>query len=176
MRGKHQGMSGSRGGAAVAALALAAVTAGTASAAADSGSPTPVPRPIGPHQAFSGLVNGVNVGAVVKVVCAGPVTTASTGHPVADQTVAVQFVPDPAPTSGFTGDSADHALVEFGAATSVSSILQLSAYGVPAKIPVGLNLPCSGTGTVAFVPAPTSASARPSLIKVTYVNVAVSSA
>ncbi|MBM9506209.1 hypothetical protein [Actinacidiphila acididurans] len=131
------------------------------------------PAPIGPHQYFTGEVNGASVNAVIKLACPGPVGIGQTGHPLAGQTVDVL----PAASSsaagvGYTGESADSVRVDFGGATTTAPLV-LTSYAVKAAIPTSLNLPCSGTGTVAFVPAPTSTTASPALVKVTYANIAL---
>jgi hypothetical protein len=168
MRSKQRRVPGLRRYAAVAALALAAATAGTVSAAAD------VVQVIGPHQTFTGQVNGVTVNAVIKVLCAGPATPGQTGHPLSGQTVSASLLLPPTPvTAGYTGDAANRIRVDFGTPVSVAPVTELSAYGVPAAIPTTLLLPCSGAGTVAFVPIPTSPTARSSVIKVTYLNIGV---
>jgi hypothetical protein len=153
----------------VTALTLlgAAVGLSTASAAVVD------PAPIGPHQYFVGQVNGTSVNAVIQVVCPGPAFPGQTGHPVAGQTVDV--MPTVSSTStdvGYTGESADSVRVGLGNSTATSPVVLIS-WAVKAEIPASLNLPCSGTGTVAFVPAPTSSTARTALVKVTYQNIAV---
>ncbi len=149
-----------------AVLLLGAAAVAPAAAATD-------PGPIGPGQYFTGQVNGVSEKAVIQVVCAGPVSGTSTGHPVAKQTVDVVAAPSSSSADiGYTGDAADHVLVDFGN-TTTSTALTLQSYEAKAEIPTALNLPCSGTGKVAFVPAPTSNTARSSTIVVTYENIAV---
>ncbi|SHN02020.1 hypothetical protein [Actinacidiphila paucisporea] len=158
----------------VAALAALGGTAGMASAGAAPLSPVP----IGPGQTFVGQVNGVTIGAVIKVACFGPVTPTSTGHPLTGQTVSVQLIAGTAPaqaTVGYTGASATHDLVGFGNATSVTPVTDIKAYGIGAAIPATLNLPCFGTGTVSFVPAPTSPGAQTATVGVSYVSIGVSS-
>jgi hypothetical protein len=152
--------------AAALALAGAAALPTTASAAVD-------PGPIGPHQFFIGQVNGAAANPVIRVVCPGPATPGQTGHPVSGQTVDV--LPAASPTSsevGYTGESADHVVVGFGTAVSGTPI-SLSWYAVAAPIPTTLYLPCSGTGKVTFTPAPTSSTAHPATVTVTYQNIAV---
>ncbi|WP_327286944.1 hypothetical protein [Streptomyces sp. NBC_01198] len=155
----------------VAALAVAGASLGLSSAGAVS------PLPVGPGQTFVGQVNGVTIGAVIKVGCFGPVTPASTGHPLAGQHVSAQLVSGTAPASatvGYTGTAADRDLVGFGTAVSVAPVTEVKAYGLAVAIPQALNLPCYGTGTVSFLPAPTSPTAQTALVGVTYVSVGVS--
>jgi hypothetical protein len=55
----------------------------------------------------------------------------------------------------------------------VAAPIVLTAYGVQAKIPTTLLLPCGGSGVVDFVPEPTSATARSYEVPVVYENIAV---
>jgi hypothetical protein len=153
----------------VAAVALSATALGTATAAAAS------PALIAPHQLFLGQVNGASAHAVIKVGCFGPVTPGQTGHPVSGQSVdvvpALGLPTEVAP--GYTGASADRVLVQFGAPASFGTATVLRAYGVKAEIPTGMELPCYGTGKVAFVPLPTSRTARTGYVTVTYESIGV---
>lgn len=148
------------------AAALLAAAGSAAPAAAD-------PLPIGPQQYFSGLVNDVSDNAVIKVVCPGPVGGDRTGHPVSGQSVAVAPSRDSGDAiAGYTGDAADHIVVDFGV-VSTTKPTTLAAYSTKADIPTDLSLPCSGTGEVTFVPAPTSDTARSDVVTVTYENIAL---
>lgn len=170
MRSRHHRL---RSFGTVAALAVLGGTVGLSSAGAAAVSPLP----IGPGQTFVGQVNGVTIGAVIKVGCFGPVTPTSTGHPMAGQQVSVQLVAGTAPdtaTVGYTGTSADRDMVGFGNAVSAAPVTEVKAYGLAVAIPQTLNLPCFGTGTVGFIPAPTSPTAQPALVEVTYVSVGAS--
>lgn len=171
MRSKHHRL---RGYGTLGALLLLGGSFGLSSAAAADVDAAP----IAPHQAFFGQVNGVTQGAVIKVGCFGPVTPAQTGHPLSGQTVDVLpglAVPVTADV-GYTGESADHLIVQFDSAVSVGQAVAIRAYGVRVAIPTTLNLPCYGDGKVAFVPAPTSATARSSTVLVKYVSVGVTPA
>lgn len=153
----------------VAAIAVLGGALGMSSAAAEVS-----PLPVGPHQTFVGQVNGVTIGAVVRVGCFGPVTPTSTGHPVSGQTVSAQLVSGSTPTTatvGYTGESADRLLVAFGNSPSFTPATVVKAYGLAVAIPATLNLPCFGTGKVSFVPAPTSPTAQVATVEVTYVSV-----
>ncbi|MFI0897624.1 hypothetical protein [Streptomyces sp. NPDC020983] len=153
-----------------AAVVLLGGAAGMSSAAAAQVDPLPVQ----PHQTFVGQVNGVTIGAVIQVGCFGPVSGTSTGHPLAGQTVSVQLVSGATPVSarvGYTGESADRVRVGFGNATSAVPTTEIKAYGVKVPIPQDISLPCFGTGTVGFLPAPTSTTAQPATVDVTYVSV-----
>ncbi|MGA3149750.1 MAG: hypothetical protein ABSF33_20095 [Acidimicrobiales bacterium] len=132
---------------------------------------------IGPHQYFDGLVNGsIGVGhpAIVKVVCPGPASR--TGHPLAGQTVEVTEPKVVLSTSGYTGNKATSIDVFFGApppAAEGPGPVNFTKYGVAKSIPTSLDLPCSGTGHVTFVPFPQSPpTSRAATVAVQYVNVA----
>jgi hypothetical protein len=166
MRSKHR--RSSRYGT-IAALTLVGVAMSVTSAAAA----VVDPAPIGPHQYFTGQVNGASVNAVIQVGCFGPVVPGETGHPIAGQSVDVLPIAASTTTGvGYTGESADRVLVGFGN-SATTAVVSLSEYAVKAAIPTTLNLPCSGTGTVTFVPAPTSSTARTATVKVTYQNIGV---
>ena len=148
--------------AAAVATATACVLAAAPSALAVAG---PLPTPILPGQFFAGLVNGRNTLASILVVCDG-----STGHPVAGQTFSARQLAAPTDASnGFTGTSGKTlAVAVAGDAATVP--VQLRTYGESTPIPTSLTLPCSGTGAVEFTPAPSSESAVPALVEVTYVS------
>lgn len=164
----------------LAALTLAGGAVGIPAASAAQISPSL----IGPKQLFDGQVNGVTSGAVIKVDCPvsfppppTPVPESSavplTGHPAAGQTVDVVYVaPSPVSNSntGFTGEVGDHVIVQFESGPTVGRIVTLSNYGVKVAIPTSLTLPCSGTGKVSFVPAPSSDTARAATVPVTYLS------
>ena len=104
---------------------------------------------IGPDQFFTAEVNGPATTAApsaIKVVCPGPATPGQMGHPIAGQTVEVLLVLPPAvsPNSlGYTGSAAHQIDVFFSPASSgVAAPVTLTAYGVVAKIPTTLLLPC----------------------------------
>jgi hypothetical protein len=136
------------GGTATPALASAVVT----------------PDPVGPDQSFFALVNGQRDIARITVGCVG-----STGHPLPGQTVEVVHLSgEPGPTDGFTGTAAKAIDVGLDSASTVP--LQLRFYHVIVEIPTSTVVPCGGLGTVSFVPDPTSASARPAVVKVVFVG------
>ncbi|MEU6851583.1 hypothetical protein ABZ901_16855 [Actinacidiphila alni] len=152
----------------IAALALAGGAVGLPAATAA----VVDPAPIAPHQFFVGQVNGTTTDAVIKVGCFGPVVPGETGHPQSGQTVDIMpVVPPTTGLVGYTGESADRIVVDFGVPSSASTPVTLHSTVVKAAIPTSISLPCSGSGDVTFVPAPTSATARSSVVKVTYVNV-----
>jgi hypothetical protein len=125
--------------------------------------------PIGPNQHFIGLVNGVHVGAVIRVFCPGP--SNRPGPPVGGQTFAVHRV------SGGGGDTGANGRTVFAFLPVGSSVLvPFSSYDSPKPIPTSARLPCSGTGTVYFstcpLPQPCSVGAKSDDVKVTFVNIA----
>ena len=129
------------------------------------------PAPIGPNQYFSGLVNDHAGQASILMGCFGPIRPGQTGHPLAGQTVKV--LPAPAPTTsdlGFTGSAADTIAVYFPSPTIANNPVILRDYAVSAPIPTSLTLPCYGSGTVAFVPEPTSPTAHTTTVTVTFVG------
>jgi hypothetical protein len=136
------------------------------------------PAPIGPGQFFTGLVNGNGTStgtaepAVIKMVCPGPIVAGETGHPLAGQTVAALPASVSSGTvAGYTGSAADRIDVDFGVPATTAPVT-LTDWAVPAAIPTSLLLPCSGTGTVAFVPDPTSPTARTATVTVLYADIA----
>jgi hypothetical protein len=119
-------------------------------------------------QHFVGIVNGNHTGAVVTTVCPGPVRPGQTGHPTGNQYVAVILFGS---GKGFTGYSGTSIEARFNDDTS--AVVRLAQYGVGRKIPTTLNLPCSGKGTVSFVPVPSSDASADDTVQVTYENIAV---
>jgi hypothetical protein len=149
-----------------AATTLTALTALTAAPAwAD---PTINPTPIGPNQYFYGEVNDHAGKATILVDCHGPVFPRLSGHPERNQTVKVLPAPSPTSTVGFAGSAAHTIDVRFPDPTATPVILR--DYAVPAMIPTSLTFPCVGSGTVAFVPDPTSPTARTSTVTVTFLS------
>lgn len=126
---------------------------------------------VAPHQYFVGTVNSHTGNAVIEVVCAGPATT---GHPLANQTVGINLLLPPGSTTvGYTGTSG----------TSIDTWLSWPGQDGPLPLPIALftsygtqpiptanPVPCSGTGVMTFLPEP-STGAQVSNVKVTFVNV-----
>jgi hypothetical protein len=155
--------------------AAIALMAATTPVAAASG-PVQDPIPVGPNMFFTALVNGKSANAVVTVVCPGPVTGTSTGHPISGQTLEVLTVLPPVTTTvGYTGSAAHSIDAIFSAppSASVNPPVVLTSFFAPVPIPTTLNLPCSGSGVVSFVPIPTSPTARGVAVTVTFVNIGV---
>jgi hypothetical protein len=126
------------------------------------------PGPIAPNQSFTGLVNGVGGESRIAVVCDGPIDFVPTGHPAAGQFVSAAQTSAPAPGDGFTGAAGK--AIDVGLGTSATTApVRLRFYQATAAIPTDTLVPCSGTGVVSFMPAPTSATARTGIVKVTFV-------
>jgi hypothetical protein len=154
--------------AAVAAGALLSAALGTATAVAAVQDPIA----IGPNQVFAGQVNGDEGSAVIQTSCFGPIILGETGHPTAGQYVEAVLAPTSATSTGFTGSAADSLLVALDAATPATTGLigTLNGYYIQLPIPTTLTVPCSGTGVVAFVPAPTSPTAKTATVSVTFLS------
>jgi hypothetical protein len=134
--------------------------------------PRPVqdPVPIGNNQAFSGYVNGHPPGAaVIKVAC---VVGAKTGHPLGDQPVEVKPVAASSTAdTGFTGSKGDKITASIAPITVAVIIASFTSYYVKKDIPTSITVPCSGTGTMLFVPSPTSKTAKTAKLTVTFGNI-----
>jgi hypothetical protein len=150
------------------ALPLASATVALFAAAAPAGAAIlPGPTPVGPGQWFVPFVNGQSSVASILVDCPSGVS----GHPARGQTIAVQQA-NPATTqaTGFTGDAA--AAIDIGPGDPRDTPVQLRLYDQVVALPTTLIVPCSGSGLFTFVPDPTSPTAVPASVKVTYVNAA----
>lgn len=152
--------------AAAATVALGAALVPAATAAAQD------PLPITPNTSFTGLVNGKTADAVITVVCPGPVTPTSVGHPISGQTAEVRSILPPPTPAGYTGSLGREIVAGFDSASSAQQALAFTSYFAPAKIPTTWLLPCGGTGVMTFVPQPTSPTARSYTVKVTFLNIA----
>jgi hypothetical protein len=127
---------------------------------------------VGPHQYFEGLVDMRTTGATIGVLCPGP---ASLGHPLPDQTVAVELVVSPITSDdGYTGLDATSILAVLSWPTPVSPpppirIATFTSYGT-AAIPTNITVPCSGSGTMTFTPNPDDGG-HSATVDVTFVNI-----
>ncbi|HZM77564.1 MAG TPA: hypothetical protein VFC19_17745 [Candidatus Limnocylindrales bacterium] len=129
--------------------------------------------PILPNQYFSGVVNGSTTRAVVYTVCPGP-STGRQGHPAGGQTLAVARVSSPTPTDniGFTGSAGTSVAASPVSSSTVNTPLVFTEYLVGQALPTGWTVPCDGDGLIAFVPRPTSTTAKTAYAAVHYVNIA----
>jgi hypothetical protein len=151
--------------AAATALVVAAVPADSAVA----GRPAD-PVPIGHKQFFAGLVFGLAEQSQIEVACAGPATT---GHPLAGQSVEAILLAPPGPKSaGFTGTAAKSIKVVLSWTAKMKTVVvpigTFSGYYELVPIPDKITVPCGGTGTMSYVPAPGSKSAKAALVSVTF--------
>jgi hypothetical protein len=127
------------------------------------------PGPIGPNQAFIGLVNGLSGQSRIAVTCDGPIDIVRTGHPVAGQTFKVSsVVTGSTEIPGFTGSDAKSITADLGLSAGTTPPAVFTFYEVTAPIPTTLSVPCSGTGAVVFTPNRTSATSRTASVKVTF--------
>jgi hypothetical protein len=124
-------------------------------------------QPIQPNQPFGGVVNGNTEQGTVYVACPGPVFPGRTGPPAGNQSLMVVF----GNLGGNTGAAGTSVVAAFREDPSAS--LKFTEYGVPQAVPSSLRLPCGGSGSVSFHPAPTSTTARTDVVPVNYVNIAV---
>ena len=156
-----------------AALVGAAFLVGTAGPVAAEGLRHFPPQPIDENEIFRGVVNG-SIGdggpAVIQMACFGPFT----GHPVAGQTVEVFRFPQVLPGSadfGFTGPAADSIQVDISTETTgLEKAVTFTDYNVKSEIPASLELPCSGTGRVNFIPSLIATGAKTASVPVEFVG------
>ncbi len=158
---------------AVLAVAVLALT-GTAGAAVGT-------APVGPNQYFAGVVNGRIGPAVIAVACSGPVSASQKGHPRAGQTLAVRDLGKVAPPVvagdvGFTGPAGHEIGIFFGplppvdAASAAGGPVIFTHDGVTKPIPTSVLLPCSGSGSLPFVPIPVVGGSHDAVVSVTFVS------
>jgi hypothetical protein len=154
-----------RPAAVVAALVLAAIGLGSSPAAA---SDQPV-VPVGPRHYYSAMVNGKNADATIVMICVGP---SATGRPAPGQTLRVsQIVATtivPGPHLGYTGETARSINVALTNAGTTRPIAVFDAYGEQ-PLSTSLTLPCSGSATLAFLPAP-NVGGRAATVNVRFVS------
>ncbi|GAA2040811.1 hypothetical protein GCM10009839_48800 [Catenulispora yoronensis] len=160
-------------------LAFAATLAlglGAAVAPAATAGPIQDPIPIQPNTYFYGLVNGKAADAVIQVICPGPISPTSTGHPLEGQTAEVRsIVPPVSSLPGYTGSGAHQidAGLSLPSSTVANAPIVFTSFFAPAKIPTTWAVPCGGTSTMTFVPLATSTTARSYSVTVSFVNIAV---
>ena len=151
------------------ALATTVLSVAGFSSAASAAPAEPPIIAVGPQQYFVGQVNGLSSGATIKVICAGP---AATGYPADGQTIGVALVtpPFPGPISalGYTGDAATSITATQTASASAAPIATFTWYANQ-TLSTKLQLPCSGTGTITFAPAPDKGG-RAAMVTVQFVS------
>jgi hypothetical protein len=152
----------------------AAIATGTSATAAGAFYPR-----VDPGDFFIATVNGStghNAPVTIFMACAGPVYPGEMGHPIGGQTVGVKRVPAPPDgtgTLGYTGTSGTSIGAFFGApppsAPTSSSYVSFQVYRRK-PIPIDLELPCSGSGQVTFVPLPAQPPAQSIAVPVKFVG------
>jgi hypothetical protein len=154
--------------AALGASALLAV-AGTASAASAA---VHDPVPVSPDVSFAGLVNGQSSLATIEVACIVPAAAGATGHPLPGQTLEVVPAPATSAAGGYTGSlgTGIDAYVDLPTSASAAGVVVFNSFYVQEPIPTGITVPCSGPGSVSFVPEPTSPTARTATVPVTFTS------
>jgi len=164
-------------------VAAGAAVAATLLMVASAGAATTLPGKIGPNQAFVGLVNGktgVGTHAQIRVACPGPVHNGETTHPLPHQPLEVTRPSAVAANFGNTGAHGTHISAFMGIPPSGATPPTTGAlptfwrYGVKKPIPTTINVPCSGTGYITFIPFPRDpGSSKAFVVPVDFVNVAV---
>ncbi len=144
-----------------AAITLGLVILGTLALSLPAGAAAKV----GPHQFFTGVINGTDGNTVtpigIEMACFGPLHPGQTGHPLRGQTLAVHQLFPPSPTDGSLGNTGDDSTIDVffrapppASAEATADPTAFTRYDKTKKLPTSLTLPCSGTGTVWFVPIP----------------------
>jgi hypothetical protein len=161
------------------AFATAAAVVLGAVVAAGSGAAAPI-APIGPNQFFAGLVNGSTGPAIIRMACFGRVVPGEKGHPMPGQTLEVKFLGKVPPAQitrdvGFTGPVGHEVGVFFGplppgGAASTGGPVIFARYGVTKPIPASILLPCSGSGSVPFIPIPVVGGSHDAVVPVSFVG------
>jgi hypothetical protein len=132
------------------------------------------PVPIGPNQAFSGLVDGAASNATIQMACFGPTRPGQVGHPFAGQPLEVQLAS--AGGSGFTGQA--HQIdADFASPSPSPSVMPptellatFSDYYASQPIPTSATFPCWGSGTIEFTPVDGGPLARSATVNVDFVG------
>src|SRR3954453_8265124 len=146
--------------------------------AAHAQSTTPPTFKIGPKQYFRGLVNDRTGESTIVLACP-PIRPATTGHPIAGQSVSVHelFPPTVFPGLGYTGAASTIAaslrIVTASAAVAAAPLplAVFSVYDEKVAIPTTLSLPCSGAGAVGFQPVQGGNAAQSDSVKVKFVSI-----
>ena len=136
---------------------------------------------IGPDQYFTGVINGTMGNTVspipIEMGCFGPVTPGETGHPMSGQTLSVHQMFPPIGTGSLGRTGNDSTIGVFfgappptsaGANATTSRAVSFKRYDTVRDIPTSLTLPCSGTGTVRFVPIPVVPPSQAQAVRVQF--------
>ncbi len=132
----------------------------------------PDPVPVGPNEAFSGLVNGQGSVAGIRTDCFGPVSAGQTGHPLSGQTVEAVLDNPSSALAGYTGATGRSLVITLGnpVSSTAGMIGTTGNFFVPMAIPTKLTVPCAGTGTVVFTPETASSTSRPASVTVDFIS------
>lgn len=117
-----------------------------------------------PGQEFGAVVNGHSDQATIAMACFGPLRPGQRSHPMGGQTLGI-FRPEVLRVQGYTGTKGRRIVAHFS--DDPSKIVTFTRYESK-PLPTSLNLPCSGSGTVVFSPEPTSPTASPAVVHVSY--------
>jgi hypothetical protein len=160
------------------AALIASLVATIATLASESAAGASYVR-IDPRDFFTATVNGStgrSAPVTILMACAGPIYPGETGHPLGGQTVGVKLVPAPpggTATIGYTGNRGTSIGAFFGppppSSGAGSSYVSFQVYRTK-PIPIDLELPCSGSGQVIFVPLPLLPPARSIAVPVKFVG------
>lgn len=155
-----------------AGAALGALVAGLTTFGGPAGAVVQDPLPITPHQVFIGLVNGKSSHAVIAVAC--PVGSV-TGRALSGQTLEV-VQPEVVPiTAGNTGAKGRRIVADVLPTPSAAAGVVFSGFYITEDFPTNVPVPCRGAGVIRFAALPTSKSARPFDVSVTWGNITASS-
>ena len=159
----------------LAALSMSLVVLGATTATAA----LPAPGKIGPNQIFVGLVNGssgLNGHAQIRVACPGPGVPHELTHPLAHQKLEVVQPEAIEGDFGNTGRFATHIDAYMGippTSSDAGGVATFRRYGRSKPIPTTLDVPCSGSGFITFIPFPRDpGTSRAFVVPVDYVNIA----
>jgi hypothetical protein len=132
---------------------------------------------VGPHQYFTGVVNGhdgnTTTPITIRMACPTPLTQGETGHPLPGQTLAVHQEFPPAAAGGLGQTGSDTEIGFFTALPPTTPAAGTTTpvfkrYDVSKPLPTALTLPCTGTGTVYFVPIPVVPPSRSQSVPVAF--------
>jgi hypothetical protein len=85
--------------------------------------------------------------------------------------VAVEGFPRAIPDAGSTGTAADSIQVTIESeSTGLQKALTFTEYNLTAELPTSLELPCSGSGRVNFIPEPVGTGARTASVPVEFLG------
>jgi hypothetical protein len=136
---------------------------------------------VGPHQFFTGVINGTDGNTSspisIEMACFGPLHPGQTGHPLGGQTLAVHQLFPPTTADGSLGNTGDGSTIDVffhapppSAPGATADPTAFTHYDRSKKLPTSLTLPCTGTGTVWFVPIPVVPPSESAAVPVRFVS------